>query len=165
MATLHAWRQLGTPYANEDLWKQLKNGKEIAEKGSETILDAQMICHRYEIINNTGLFARACKDWREKPANQKMFRQMQTFSTNEADDYEKHQPTARMQGYANNAEQIQEVVHHELTNIFNSNQNIFGNLQLTPEEAQVALPPPLILQQNLLMLWLPQMSSPRFAPC
>ena len=85
---------LEPPTPIEDLWKQLKNSKEIAEKGGEMISDAQMVRHSYEIINNTGLFARACKDWREKPANQKMFRQMQIFFTNEVDDYEKHQPTA-----------------------------------------------------------------------
>ena len=54
----------------------------------------------------------------------------------------KHQPTAGTQGYTNSTEQKQEVVHQELTNIFNNNPNVFGNLQPTPEEeAQVAPPP------------------------
>ena len=66
---------------------------------------------------------------------------MQIFFTNEVDDYEKHQPTSGIQGYANSAEQIQEVVHQELTNIFNNNPDIFGNLQATEEEAPVVLPP------------------------
>ena len=66
---------------------------------------------------------------------------MQIFFTNEVDDYEKHQPTAGTQGYANNAEQIQEVVHQELTNIFNSNAKIFGNLQMAEEE-ELAMQPP-----------------------
>ena len=57
--TKAAWNP---PTPIKDLWKQLKNGKEIAEKGGETILDSQMVCYGYEIINNTGLFARACKD-------------------------------------------------------------------------------------------------------
>ena len=66
---------------------------------------------------------------------------MQIFFTNEVDNYEKHQPTAGTQGYANSIEKIQDIVRQELTNIFNSNPNIFGNLQTAEEEALVAPPP------------------------
>ena len=84
-----------------------------------------------------------------------MYRQMQIFFTNEVDNYEKHQPTAGTQGYANSMEQIQEVVHQELTNIFNNNPDIFSDLQAPAEDATEAPLP---------MPWPLQMSLPSFAP-
>ena len=66
---------------------------------------------------------------------------MQIYFTNKVDNYEKHQPTVGTQGYANSTEQIQEVVHQELTNIFNNNPDIFGALQMSEEEA-TEVPPP-----------------------
>ena len=73
------------PNPIKDLWKQLKEGHEIAEQGGEEMSDAQMVCILYKIINDTGFFAKVCKDWCETPAGQKIFHQMQIYFTKEVD--------------------------------------------------------------------------------
>jgi hypothetical protein len=105
------------PTPIEELWATLKDGQEFAKEGGETIADTQLIRLAYENINNTGLFASALKKWRQKPAAEQTYTNFKTHFTTEVEDYERHQPTAGSQGYANNTEQIQNVVHQELHNI------------------------------------------------
>ena len=65
----HLWKEYGTinpPTPIEDLYLQLRDGREFATEGQETIDDSQLLRLCYDNISNTGLFTDALKIWRQK---------------------------------------------------------------------------------------------------
>ena len=99
----------------------------------------------YELIAATGLLPIPCKTWRDRPAANQTFQELQTFFNNEISNYESNSPTSSSQGYANSTENIQNIIHNnELQtiiftqhnpDIFNSNQENDPPTDPSPEPA------------------------------
>lgn len=60
------------------LFKQLKDGVRFAAPGHEPIGDLQVARIGYTILLQSGLFAEACREWRQKPIDTRTFATFQT---------------------------------------------------------------------------------------
>ena len=61
------------PKPIESLFEQLKEGKEFANEGSETIQDPQLMRLAYDNVKSTGLFNDQCRLWRAKSLADKTY--------------------------------------------------------------------------------------------
>ena len=115
------------PTPIENLWSQLREGQDFAQEGNEPISDATLARNGYELILATGLFTTSCKTWRLRPEATQTFSELQIYFNGEIDDYESNSPTSGSQGFANSAENIQNMIHNELQTIFTQhNPDIFN---------------------------------------
>jgi len=129
----HLWKEYGTtnyarmtaqwnpPTPIEDLYLQLRDGREFATEGNETIDDSQLLRLCYDNISNTGLFNDALKIWRQKPENAKTYTLFCTYMTTEHEDRMRNQTTSQGAGYANNITEtmITDIIHKQLEHFVN----------------------------------------------
>jgi hypothetical protein len=124
------WTRMNTPWNPptpiESLYSQLKIGKDFAEEGAELISDTQLQRIAYDLIQATGLFEVACREWRNKPAATKTWAAFQVFFSLADDDRRKNTITTDAAGY--NANNIQEMVQTELANVIGANSLLNGQL-------------------------------------
>jgi hypothetical protein len=132
------WTRMNTPWNPptpiESLYSQLKVGKDFAEEGAELISDTQLQRIAYDLIQATGLFEVACREWRNKPTATKTWDAFQVFFSLADDDRRKNTATTGTTGY--NANNIQELVQTELANAIGANALLNGHLE--PEEPDTA---------------------------
>ena len=102
------------PTPIESLFEQLKEGKEFASEGSETIENAQLMRMSYNNIKATGLFNDQCCLWRAKPAADKTYDNLVEYFTNCDNDRRQNEVTSGSAGYSANA--VQEIVQREMAN-------------------------------------------------
>ena len=120
--------------------EQLREGQDFALQGNEPIANETLARLGYELIEATGLFSStSCKDRRNRPVAMQTFAELQTYFNTEVTDYEQNTPTSASQGYANTAENIQNMIHNELQQIFTQhNPDIFNmNQENEPPAAPV----------------------------
>jgi hypothetical protein len=65
------------PTPIEDLFEQLRVGKEFAIEGGDAMSVQEQVRLGYNIIDETGLFTNACRDWRILPPAQQTFDEFQ----------------------------------------------------------------------------------------
>ena len=82
------------PTPIESLFEQLKEGKEFANEGSETIENAQLMRMSYDNIKATGLFNDQCCLWRAKPAADKTYDNLVEYFTNCDNDRRQNEVTS-----------------------------------------------------------------------
>ena len=101
------------PTPIETLFKQLKEGKEFAEEGGETISDGQLVRYGYDILTATGVFTKDCNKWRKKKAADQTWKKFQTYFTAAAKDYAKNLTSADT--YTPTAAQVQQLVDSRMS--------------------------------------------------
>jgi hypothetical protein len=69
------------PTPVEQLFKQIEIGKKFANDGSDPLSDHQIVHIAYNIVNDTGRFSLATRDWRSKIATDQTWTNFQTFFT------------------------------------------------------------------------------------
>lgn len=143
--------QWNPPTPIEDLYLQLRDGREFATEGNETIDDSQLLRLCYDNISNTGLFNDALKVWRQKPDNAKTYALFCTYMTTEHEDRMRNQTTNQGAGFANNitTTTITDIVHKQLEHFVNQmpmfqhnpndQENEDPNIQLPTEQMNAAL--------------------------
>ena len=121
------------PTPIETLFKQLKEGKEFAEEGGETISDGQLIRYGYDILTATGLFAKDCNKWRKIKKGDQTWKKFQTHFTAAAKDYAKNLTSADT--YTPTAAQVQQLIENRMGDY------IFEHHQPPPQQEVNATPP------------------------
>lgn len=92
------------PIPIEDLFTQLELGQRFSQHGLDPLTDNHIIRLGYNLIRNTGLFAMACRDWRQRPVIEHTMTNFQThFRLADADRRE--DATAHDAGYHANIAQ------------------------------------------------------------
>ena len=108
------------PNPVEDLFKQLREGKEFAAKRGAVISDKQLIRYGCDILKATGVLTKACTSWRSKAEADKTWANFQTFFTKEVNDYNKN-CTAEDQMYT--AAQVNEIIEQQAAQIIATANN------------------------------------------
>ena len=75
------------------LFKQIEDGTKYAALANVTIPDKEKIAIAYNLIHKTGELSTACKDWRCKPEDEKMWEAFKTHFTEEYLDYKEENST------------------------------------------------------------------------
>ena len=103
------------------LFDQLKKGQEFAARGNEVIDDTQLIRWGYQNIKNTGLFNRECEKWRKKTPKDKSWTDFKKHFILAFDDHLKYDsPNATASEATYTANQVQQILHDELSTILGS---------------------------------------------
>jgi hypothetical protein len=145
--------QWNPPTPIQDLYLQLRDGREFATEGKETIDDSHLLRLCYDNISNTGLFNDALKIWRQKPDAAKTYELFCSYMTIEHDDRMRNQTTSQGAGYANNltTTTVTDIVHKELEHFVNqmpmfqhnpppnNTENVDPNIQQPLGQANAAL--------------------------
>jgi len=107
------------------LFDQLKRGQEFAARGNEIIDDTQLIRWGYQNIKNTGLFNRECEKWRKKDSSAKAWSDFKKHFILAFDDHLKYDslpaPATTAAEATYTANQVQQILHDELSTILGSN--------------------------------------------
>ena len=84
---------------------QIEDTTEYAAAGNTPYTAPQVIANAYTLVYNTGLFPEACREWRRRPAGEKIWTNFKTHFSEAHNDYRLTQNTAQTAGYhsANNA--------------------------------------------------------------
>ena len=118
------------------LFDQLKKGQEFAARGNEVIDDTQLIRWGYQNIKNTGLFNRECEKWRKKTPKDKSWTDFKKHFILALDDHLKYDsPNATASDATYTANQVQQILHDELSTILDSHA--------TTHPTSADAPPPL----------------------
>ena len=75
------------PTPIEELFKQLREGQELAEMGGEQITESQLVRYDYDHVFDTGLFNDACTKWRNKDQTYHTWDNFKSFFSAKVTDY------------------------------------------------------------------------------
>jgi hypothetical protein len=88
-----------TPPPIEDLLKQIQDVRAYAQAGQQPYGTQKIINIAYALINNTGVYREACKEWEKKNILDKNWEIFKAHCTTEHCLYRKQTHTAHATGY------------------------------------------------------------------